>query len=180
MGLKCFFSLPPDGLERSTEAHIKPYVTASHSLVALSHLEIMIMSSFKRKGSSKSAQTLPGTRPSPTSPSTTITSVGIPSLDDILGGGLPLSCSLLTLAPDPHTSYGELVQKYFVAQGLASGQTVLIVDDNPDDFVRDVMWIPPSGEEDKEDGELDQSIKIAWRYADMKQFQTTVTYVHLP
>lgn len=138
------------------------------------------MSSFKRKGSSKSTQTLPGTRPSPTSPSTTITSVGIPSLDDILGGGLPLSCSLLTLAPDPHSSYGELVQKYFVAQGLAAGQSIFVVDDNADDFVHDVMWIPPSGDEDKEDTEIDQNIKIAWRYADMKQFQTTVTYGHLP
>jgi elongator complex protein 4 len=70
------------------------------------------------------------------------------------------------------------VQKYFVAQGLASGQSVLIVDDKAEDFVRDVMWIPQSGDEEGEDAELDQNIKIAWRYANMKQFQTTVTYVH--
>ncbi|KAK2461770.1 hypothetical protein APHAL10511_006233 [Amanita phalloides] len=137
------------------------------------------MSSFKRKSCSKSTKTLPGTRPSPATPHTTVTSVGIPSLDDILGGGLPLSCTLLVLAPDAHSSYGELVQKYFVAQGLSSGQSMIIVDDYAEDFVRGVMWVPSLGqaqdedEDEKVDANSDQ-IKIAWRYANMKQFQTTV------
>ncbi|KAF8633928.1 hypothetical protein AX15_001113 [Amanita polypyramis BW_CC] len=135
------------------------------------------MSSFKRKGSSKSPQTLPGTRLSPATPSTVITSTGVPSLDDLLGGGLPLSCTLLILAPDHHSSYGELVQKYFIAQGLSSGQNVFIVDHNAADFVRDAMWIPPSGQlqnEERVDANADEKIKIAWRYSKMKQFQTTV------
>ncbi|KAF7784477.1 hypothetical protein Agabi119p4_642 [Agaricus bisporus var. burnettii] len=154
------------------------------------------MSSFKRKGSAKSP-TLPsysGTRPCPTSSSTTITSTGIPSLDDILGGGLPLSCSMLILAPDYHSSYGSLVQKYFVAEGLASGHRVVLVDSDPKNFVRDLMWYQSNsttagsrgssgdrsgrgGDSDAEaeqttDG--DQKIKIAWRYEQMKRFQTSV------
>ena len=122
-----------------------------------------------------------GTRISPSSSSTIVTSTGIPSLDDILGGGLPLSCSLLVLAPDSHSAYGELVQKYFIAQGLASGHKVWVVDDDAADFVSECMWMPgPSmsggATEDEETGahEDDGDVKIAWRYEQMKKFQTTI------
>ncbi|KAK7463780.1 Elongator subunit elp4 [Stygiomarasmius scandens] len=142
------------------------------------------MSSFKRKVPGKHTTQLPGTRPSPGSISTTITSTGIPSLDDILGGGIPLSCLLLVNAPDPHSSYGELVQKLFIAQGLACGQDVLVVDPNPRELVMACMWMSGTnsntpGNLDQNDeeniAEQDQKIKIAWRYEQMKQFQTTVS-----
>ncbi|PCH33810.1 PAXNEB-domain-containing protein [Wolfiporia cocos MD-104 SS10] len=140
------------------------------------------MSSFVRRTTSKRAPPQSGTRISPGHPSTIITSTGIPSLDDILGGGLPLSCSMLVLAPDAHSAYGELVQKYFVAQGLACGQNVCVVDDNADDFLAGCMWMPGSAptatdvadEEDDKAQDSDAKIKIAWRYEQMKQFQTTV------
>lgn len=142
------------------------------------------MSSFKRKGSSKQA-VYRGTRISPASLSTLLTSTGIPSLDDILGGGLPLSCLLLTAAPDLHSSYGYLVHKYFIAQGLSSGHKLCIVDDTAEEIVRDIMWTPktwdlannPVGTGDDETPEQggEQKIKIAWRYEQMKQFQTTVS-----
>ncbi|KDQ30607.1 hypothetical protein PLEOSDRAFT_1035671 [Pleurotus ostreatus PC15] len=140
------------------------------------------MSSFKRKVSAKQAAPFPGTR---TYLSSTITSTGIPSLDDILGGGLPLSCSSVILAPDPHSAYGELVQKYAIAQGLAWDHRVCVVDGDPDAFVRGCMWLPPTyeyakptsadtdeGDDAGNDGQ--DTIKIAWRYKQMKQFSTTV------
>ncbi|KIJ68240.1 hypothetical protein HYDPIDRAFT_81444 [Hydnomerulius pinastri MD-312] len=145
------------------------------------------MSSFKRRIPSKQVTLPPGTRASPSSSSTTLTSSGIPSLDDILGGGLPLSCSLAVLAPDNHSAYGELVQKYFVAQGLACGQKVCIIDDDAASFVKECMWIPssssntpaptpPVNDEDEENAaQSEDKIKIAWRYEQMKTFQTTVT-----
>jgi elongator complex protein 4 len=145
------------------------------------------MSSFKKKTAAKQPSSLPGTRPSPSSLSTIITSTGIPSLDDILGGGLPLSCSLLVLCPDLHSAYGELVQKYFIAQGLACGQNVCIIEDDAREFVKDCMWMPgtataaglsnngANGEEDeKAEQQYGDKIKIAWRYEQMKQFQTTI------
>ncbi|KAH9944088.1 PAXNEB-domain-containing protein [Epithele typhae] len=150
------------------------------------------MSAFKRRTTAKQPPLPKGTRPCPGSPATTLTSTGIPSLDDILGGGLPLSCSLLVLAPDVHSAYGELVIKYFTAQGLASGQRVCVVDPRPDAFLAECMWLPgkgaasltspaspppPTGAEDEEDeraSEHDTKIKIAWRYEQMKQFSTTV------
>ena len=141
------------------------------------------MSSFKRKGAVKQLTTLPGTRVSSASHSTCVTSTGIPSLDDILGGGLPLSCLLLIAAPDLHSSYGDLVQKYFVAQGLSCGHRVYVVAGNAEQFVKDVMWIPrkndplsasTAGEDGGKLDEPESQIKIAWRYEQMKQFQTTV------
>ncbi|KAI0778532.1 PAXNEB-domain-containing protein [Trametes elegans] len=148
------------------------------------------MSAFKRRTTAKQPPLPAGTRTSPGSTATVITSTGIPSLDDILGGGLPLSCALLALAPDAHTAYGELVVKYFAAQGLASGQRVVVVDPRAEAFLAECMWLPGGGApadaaappqpvagedgEDEKASEHGMKIKIAWRYAQMKQFQTTV------
>ncbi|EIM83354.1 uncharacterized protein STEHIDRAFT_148905 [Stereum hirsutum FP-91666 SS1] len=139
----------------------------------------------------------PSLRPSPTSSSTLLTSTGLPSLDDILGGGLPLSCSFLVLAPDVHSAYGELVCKYAVSMGLAGGMAVWVVGGQGNieekEWVEECMWMPGVGglkagqgqeqaqddgekETDGEDGEGEEGskIKIAWRYEQMKKFQTTV------
>jgi elongator complex protein 4 len=106
-------------------------------------------------------------------------------LDDILGGGLPLSCSLLVTAPDTHSSYGELVQKYFISQGLASGQKVCVIDEEPGRFVSECMWLSNgtsscdtmTAEDNRDSNETDQDavIEIAWRYEHLKQIQTTVS-----
>ncbi|KAJ7492898.1 PAXNEB-domain-containing protein [Mycena latifolia] len=117
--------------------------------------------SFKRKTNRGSA------------PPATVVSTGVPSLDDILGGGLPLTCSLVLTAPDLHSQYAELVQKYFVAQGLASQQRVCVVGSVP--WVRECMWLPAGAATDPDEpAPSDEKIKIAWRYEQMKQFQTTV------
>lgn len=80
------------------------------------------------------------------------------------------------------------MQKYFVAEGLASGHCVVVVDGDPRNFVRDLMWYPndsstaglrgsggADGDDEAEQTKgSDQEIKIAWRYEQMKQFQTSV------
>ena len=48
----------------------------------------------------------------------------------------------MMLAPDAHSAYGELVQKYFVSQGLASGQDVCLVREDARQFVEGCMWMP--------------------------------------
>ncbi|KAL1713647.1 Elongator complex protein 4 [Schizophyllum commune] len=145
------------------------------------------MSSFKRKASKQTTPILPGTRPYPGSPSTIITSTGIPSFDDILGGGLPLSCSSFIAAPDVHSSYGELASKYFVSQGLAHGHTIYVLGDEGEDWVKECVWTrdatssfpsTPSNattEEGEPPAASDDKIKIAWRYEQMKPFQTSVS-----
>jgi elongator complex protein 4 len=151
------------------------------------------MSTFKRKSDSITAGVQTGTRASPFSASTVLTSTGIASLDDILGGGLPLSSSLLVLAPDTHSSYGELVQKYFISQGLASGQKVCVVDGEPGRFVSECMWhsngtstpsVATGGDDRDVSNETDHEAKveIAWRYEHLKPFSTSASgsklYVH--
>ena len=145
------------------------------------------MSSFKRRVPSRQVALPPGTRTCPISTSTVLTSSGIPSLDDILGGGMPLSCSLTVLAPDPQSAYGELVQKYFIAQGIASGHTVCIVHEDALSFAKECMWMPASSSNgptptlDEDDAvQSEEKIKIAWRYEQMRKFETTVTNLYVP
>ncbi|KAF9015350.1 Elongator complex protein 4 [Cyathus striatus] len=123
---------------------------------------------FQAKNRSKELSFLAGTRLSPASTPTIITSTGIPSLDDIL-------------APDLNSSYGELVQKYFIAEGLVCGHNVCLIDQDPLDFVKDIMWLPKStslpmssNNEGEPEHAVGDKIKIAWRYENMKQFQTTI------
>jgi elongator complex protein 4 len=149
------------------------------------------MSSFKRKAIS-SPTTPHGCKRSPAGPQTVITSTGIPSLDDILGGGLPLSCTQLILAPDLHSAYDILVQKYFVAQGLISGHRLCVIFEDAEEFVKECMWTPGNSlttasashssasgmdpdDDDNTSERTEEKIKIAWRYEHMKQFSTTVS-----
>ena len=76
------------------------------------------------------------------------------------------------------------MQKYFISQGLVSGQDVIVIHHQPQEFVEGCMWMPgapSSARADDEDGDVkaeggDGKIKIAWRYEQMKQFQTTVAF----
>ncbi|KAF8591438.1 PAXNEB-domain-containing protein [Ramaria rubella] len=139
--------------------------------------------SFKRRGQTRLEQ-LPGVRPSRSTPSICTVSTGISSLDDVLGGGLPLGSILVVLAPDSNTVYAELVQRYFIAQGIASGQNVCILNDSAADLASRCMWMPDIGFSSQEspgsqrkcgdDGDEISSIKIAWRYESMRQFQTSI------
>jgi len=146
-------------------------------------------SSFRRKTASSPAQErhiniAPGTRVSQSNPQVLLTSTGIPSLDDILGGGLQLGTDLLLLNPDPHSSHASLVQKYCISQGLASGHHVHVFDSDPKDIVASCMWkldadsnsnpIQTSNEDDESDM-TDDKVKIAWRYESMEKFKTTVS-----
>lgn len=148
------------------------------------------MSSFKKRVQNENP-TLLGTRVLLGSPSNFVTSTGIPSLDDILGGGLPLSCLQLVLAPDVHSAYGDLVQKYFIAQGLAGGQDVCVISSRGRELLEECMWTPDNAtavssyssskaeqEEDDVSKGHDVKIKITWRYEQMKQFQTSVPVSH--
>lgn len=91
-----------------------------------------------------------------------------------------------------HSSWGTLLQRYFISQGLVLNQHIAVVSEMNDAsvLVNGCMWLPPSREtangtnasqsnnaNDDEDEEIsgsDAKIKIAWRYEKMQQFQTTV------
>ena len=144
----------------------------------------VISMSFKRKGTASRSNISSATRSSPSSSSVRNVSSGIPSLDDILGGGIPLSSNLLILTSDPHAAYGDVIQKYFIAQGIASSQHVCVISDpgRGIDFVRQCMWLlnsqALSNTEDKNDDHdkptRSNHTKIAWRYENLGNFKTTI------
>lgn len=91
------------------------------------------------------------------------TSTGIPQLDPLLGGGIPLGSTLL-LAEDTHNVYGRHLMKAFVAEGIAHGQRIFVINGEStlrfEELPRKVAYersnAKPQGITDK--------MKIAFRY----------------
>ncbi|TYJ55606.1 hypothetical protein B9479_003756 [Cryptococcus floricola] len=122
----------------------------------------------------------PGTTPSPIH-SLPLLPTGLPSLDDLLGGGLPLHSILLVLAPDTQSAWGRLVERYWIAQGLTSGQSAVVVGEKQEaeSVVQGCMWVEGGVDGDGSESEGEGGVeggdkKIAWRYENMAKFQTTV------
>ncbi|KZO96013.1 hypothetical protein CALVIDRAFT_598707 [Calocera viscosa TUFC12733] len=146
------------------------------------------MSAFKRRVPASAHKVLPGVRPSALPPFHPLLSIGVPSFDDVLGGGLPLATSLLVMSPDLHSAWAHLIQKYFIAQGIRSGQDVCLIGeaDEIDEILNGCMWVPPEDDnisgrpdsltDDERDEAASGAVKIAWRYEGMKQFSTTVSH----
>ncbi|XP_011206207.2 elongator complex protein 4 [Bactrocera dorsalis] len=129
------------------------------------------MSSFRKRHVQKP---VPGTRTSPQT-GQIITSSGNPSFDVIFGGGLPVG-SICLIEEDKYVTFSKVLAKYFIAEGVVSGQSVLLgsLDDDPQELMRklpkplndDEVEIEKSTEQ--ENGEFSQNgLRIAWRYNDL-------------
>lgn len=151
------------------------------------------MSAFKRKsksapGDSRPAGPAPGVKVSAYN-GTHLLSTGVASLDDLLGGGLPIH-SLLLLEEDAVSSYARLLLKFWIAQGLCCSQPVALVASDYDAaggcraIAQSLMAVegddePASqrkGDSDDEDHQAGstESMRIAFRYEGLKKYQTTV------
>ncbi|XP_076626191.1 elongator complex protein 4 isoform X2 [Colletes latitarsis] len=67
---------------------------------------------------------IPGTKPSIKN-SQLLISTGIPSLDHIIGGGLPIG-SLFLIEEDRYGIYARVMLKYFMAEGVVTSQPLLV------------------------------------------------------
>jgi elongator complex protein 4 len=141
------------------------------------------MSAFKRKAPA-SAPSPPGTRRSPYNGSVLL-SLGLASLDDILGGGLPLGC-LLLIEEDAVSSYSRLLLKYWVAQalccskqeatliapsGLHGGSCAELADALMEPETADMVEEPKASTSKAPTAD---AMKIAFRYEGLKKFETSV------
>ncbi|EGG05779.1 uncharacterized protein MELLADRAFT_116710 [Melampsora larici-populina 98AG31] len=149
------------------------------------------MSSFKKK--IPSGSTIPtGFYPSHYN-GLPLTSTGIASLDDVLGGGIPASSSFL-VAEDSDSSYSRLVLRYWITQGLAAGQRSLVIGSSLDDgggptaLIDRLMDLTDNeksaqvpvhdtgldDDDEEEESNLDdksKQMKIAWRYESLGKHQ---------
>ncbi|KAI8967383.1 Elongator complex protein 4 [Mycotypha africana] len=138
--------------------------------------------SFKKRNTDQQPKLPSGTRLSAYNGQLLI-STGVPSLDDILGGGQPVGTVML-IKEDRATTYAQLLLKYFLAQGISSGHHIAVssLDEDPEEILKTLMWLSTSGAQEEEEDFFDKQrshkdserMKIAWRYSHLKRFETEV------
>ncbi|XP_076230761.1 elongator complex protein 4 [Calliopsis andreniformis] len=110
---------------------------------------------------------IPGTKPSIKN-SQLLISTGIPALDHIIGGGLPIG-SLFIIEEDKYGTYSKVMLKYFMAEGVVTSQPLLIAskDAQPLQFVSEMPAVITDISMDQTQ-KMDEQMQIAWRYQNLK------------
>ncbi|CAK7308870.1 Elongator complex protein 4 [Vulpes lagopus] len=139
------------------------------------------VTSFQRKGPRASVPdsgcarlvSIAGTRPSVRN-GQLLVSTGLPALDQLLGGGLAVGTVLL-IEEDKYNIYSSLLFKYFLAEGVINGHTLLVASakEDPADILQELP-APLLDDNCKKDFDEDVcnhktpesniKMKIAWRY----------------
>ncbi|XP_029411024.1 elongator complex protein 4 isoform X3 [Nannospalax galili] len=136
------------------------------------------ITSFQRRGKAGGTDggprllSIAGTRPSLRN-GQLLVSTGLPALDQLLGGGLAVGTVLLI--EDKFNIYSPLLFKYFLAEGVVNGHTLLIASakENPANILQELPAPLLDYNCKKELGEdvhnprtpeSDDNMKIAWRY----------------
>ena len=148
------------------------------------------MSAFKRRdGHSSATQSIKGSKISPSNGLLHLSS-GSAAIDDLLGGsaggsggaGICTNTLNLIVETDNHATYADVLQRYYISQGLVSHHKVIGVGID----VKNCMWLSKPLENNEKDNDEDEddkaahhtegrgSSKIAWRYENMKTFETSV------
>ncbi|XP_031849119.1 elongator complex protein 4 [Nomia melanderi] len=111
---------------------------------------------------------IPGTKPSIKNSQLLISS-GIPSLDHIIGGGLPIG-SLMVIEDDRYSTYAKVMLEYFIAEGVVTNQPVLIAskDLETSQFISELPAVITDNGPSEQIHHSDDQMKIAWRYQNMK------------
>lgn len=115
---------------------------------------------------------LPGSRTSPID-GRTVTSTGVPSLDNVLAGhgGLATGNCLL-VEENGTTDYAGTLIKLFAAEGVAQGHRVHVVG-MPEAWGRTLPGIVEEGEYEKKNEAKKEKMKIAWRYEGLGEVGVT-------
>ncbi|KAK8723568.1 hypothetical protein OTU49_011790 [Cherax quadricarinatus] len=121
------------------------------------------VSSFQKKGKAR-VVSIPGTHPSIHN-SQLLLSCGLPSLDYLIGGGLPVG-SILLIEQDRYDVYSKLFLKYYLAEGVMNNHilTLASLDVSPQTITED---LPASIDVEPDEAQTyadDKKMSIAWRY----------------
>ncbi|CAG9090773.1 unnamed protein product [Plutella xylostella] len=105
-----------------------------------------------------------------------IISTGIPSLDHIIGGGLPAS-SIFLVEEDVLGNYCRVLSKYFLAEGIVCQHALFIAscDEDSREFVKElpIPTTAPPAEEPGPPSEGIDKMKIAWRYESLRPVESS-------
>lgn len=130
------------------------------------------VSSFQKKGKPK-VVSIPGTHPSIHN-SQLLLSCGIPSLDYLIGGGLPVG-SILLIEQDRYDIYSKLFLKYFLAEGVINNHilTLASLDVSPRTIAEDLPASTDIEPDTTQTSADDKQMTIAWRYQNKASQPTT-------
>lgn len=113
-------------------------------------------------------------------------STGIPSLDAVLGGGLPLG-TLFLLEEDDHASYSEFFLRCFLAEGVAVGHETFVasLDKNPINIIKKLpspLIVNNNENRSESHGNAtkpEENMKIAWRYEQKKKHSNEISSLQI-
>ncbi|XP_045461469.1 putative elongator complex protein 4 [Harmonia axyridis] len=101
-----------------------------------------------------------------------LVSSGMPALDEILGGGLPVGTVAL-IEEDLYGAYAKVMLKYFVAEGVVSNHSIFLAsqDESPHEVIRELPAVIQFDQEHTETfckpKPSETKMKIAFRYENL-------------
>ncbi|KAI8425506.1 hypothetical protein MSG28_011339 [Choristoneura fumiferana] len=103
-------------------------------------------------------------------------SSGIPSLDHVIGGGLPTS-AIFAVEEDVLGNYSRVLSKYFLSEGIVCKHDLFIAsaDDDPHEIVKELpqpCTVPPEDDVSMPTQDVNK-MKIAWRYEGLNQVESS-------
>ncbi|OMJ19848.1 Elongator complex protein 4 [Smittium culicis] len=116
----------------------------------------------------------PGTKFVPQN-SLVLVSTGIPSLDDVLGGGLAIGSILLVLQ-DRFTGYAQTLQAIFEAQAVSANHKLFVA--KPDINSKTDLLLPQKISSQNtltQPPPVSKDMKIAWRYNNLAQVDPSIS-----
>ncbi|CAK1551708.1 unnamed protein product [Leptosia nina] len=101
-------------------------------------------------------------------------SSGIPSLDYVIGGGLPTG-GIFAIESDVLGGYSRVLTKYFLAEGVVCNHDLLIVsaDENPEEIVKELPQACVVQKDDRDTKIPQEEMKIAWRYESLAKVESS-------
>ncbi|KAJ8911957.1 hypothetical protein NQ315_012768 [Exocentrus adspersus] len=113
-----------------------------------------------------------------------LTSSGVPSLDSLLGGGLPIGTVVL-IEEDFHGLYSKILLKYFLAEGIVTSHSTFVAsqDTNPSSIVKELPAVIDSDSEPETDVQKisgnSNKMKIAFRYQNLPTDDLSDNFKHI-